>query len=51
MRNSFIVLTSMFGVLSDIVSINCLIIPAGAILLLIGIPMFKNFYKEGIANN
>ena len=45
----------LFGVLADIVSINYLIIPAGAILLLIGIgigiPMFKSFYKEGIANN
>ena len=45
----------LFGVLADIVSINYLIIPAGAILLLIGIgigiPMFKRFYKEGIANN
>ena len=40
----------LFGVLADIVSINYLIIPAGAILLLIGIgiPMFKSFYKEGI---
>ena len=41
----------LFGVLADIVSINYLIIPAGAILLLIGILMFKSFYKEGIANN
>ena len=41
----------LFGVLADIVSINYLIIPAGEILLLIGIPMFKSFYKEGIANN
>lgn len=40
----------LFGVLADIVSINYLIIPAGAILLLIGIgiPLFKSFYKEGI---
>lgn len=40
----------LFGVLADIVSINYLIIPAGAILLLIGIwiPLFKNFYQEGI---
>ena len=40
----------LFGVLADIVSINYLIIPAGAILFLIGIgiPLFKNFYKEGI---
>lgn len=39
-----------FGVLADIISINYLIIPAGAILLLIGIgiPLFKSFYKEGI---
>lgn len=42
----------LFGVLADIVSINYLIIPAGAILFLIGIgiPLFKNFYKEGITN-
>lgn len=40
----------LFGVLADIVSINYLIIPAGTILLLIGIgiPLFKSFYKEGI---
>ena len=40
----------LFGVLADIVSINYLIIPAGAILLLIGIgiPVFKSFYKERI---
>lgn len=40
----------LFGVLADIVSMNYLIIPAGAILLLIGIgiPVFKSFYKEGI---
>lgn len=40
----------LFGVLADIVSINYLIIPAGAVLLLIGIgiPLFKSFYKEGI---
>ena len=40
----------LFGILADIVSINYLIIPAGAILLLIGIgiPLFKSFYKEGI---
>ena len=40
----------LFGVLADITSINYLIIPAGAILLLIGIgiPLFKSFYKEGI---
>ena len=39
-----------FQGLADIVSINYLIIPAGAILLLIGIgiPLFKSFYKEGI---
>lgn len=38
----------LFGVLADIVSINYLIIPAGVILLLIGIgiPLFKSFYKE-----
>lgn len=42
----------LFGVLADIVSINYIIIPAGAILLLIGIgiPLFKSFYKEGITN-
>lgn len=42
----------LFGVLADITSINYLIIPAGAILLLIGIgiPLFKSFYKEGITN-
>ena len=40
----------LFGVLADIVSINYLIIPAGAVLLLIGIgiPLSKDFYKEGI---
>ena len=42
----------LFGVSADIVSINYLIIPAGVILLLIGIeiPLFKSFYKEGITN-
>jgi len=42
----------LFGVLADIVSINYLIILAGVILLLIGIgiPLFKSFYKEGITN-
>ena len=42
----------LFGVLADMVSINYLIISAGAILLLIGIgiPLFKSFYKEGITN-
>lgn len=39
----------MLGVLADILSINYLIIAAGAILLLIriGIPLFTTFYKEG----
>ena len=42
----------LFRVLADIVSINYLIILAGVILLLIGIgiPLFKSFYKEGITN-
>lgn len=43
----------IFGVLSDIISIKYLIIPAGGVLLFIGIgiPLFKNFYKEGIIKN
>lgn len=40
----------LFGVLADVVSINYLIIPAGAILLILGlsIPFLKEFYKKGI---